>query len=321
MKYALKYLLTLIAFGIWLNCNAQDARTLVQEGKELAAKREHAGAIEKYKAALKLEPDNSTANYQMAFSLNATGKGVDAIPYLQKVAAAGRSASVTASAYSLMGSIYDKNRQPKQAVESYLQAIKAAPDDYTLHYNIALAYFRARQYNEAEKSALTVLAADPKHTASLRLYALVTFHQNKRAPAMLALCRFLALEPNGTSSAEAYGNLQSILKGGSLKLAPGEKAPVVDALNRKLNQAITSAVGSVDKTKAPVILLSKQLSAVFKALGPLLEKQAEPFLSSLATEYYQLAQTDRMAAFADHISQSVDKTAAARAKASGRQEF
>ncbi|MCD8742424.1 tetratricopeptide repeat protein [Mucilaginibacter roseus] len=308
-------------FIIRLNSNAQDARTLVQEGSELAAKHDYTNAIEKYKAALKLAPDNSAANYQMAFSLNAMGKGADAIPYLQKVVAAGSSSTITASAYSLMGSIYDKRGQARQAIESYLQAIKLAPEDYTLHYNIALAYFRARLYAEAEKSALTVLAADPKHTASLRLYALVTFHQNKRAPALLALCRFLALDPNGASSAEAYGNLQSILKGGSLKLAPGEKALVVDALNKKLNQAITSAVGSIKKGGATAPLLAKQLSAVFKALGPLLEKQAEPFLNSLVTGYYQLAQADRMAEFADHISQSVDKAAAARAKASGRQEF
>ncbi|MCC8410796.1 tetratricopeptide repeat protein [Mucilaginibacter sp. UR6-1] len=319
MKYVLKYLIIAVVFFIYVPCHAQDARSLTQQGIELADKQQYADAIEKYNAALKLEPNNTSANYRMAFSLNASGKRAEAIPYLQKVITSGASPMMIASAYSLLGNIYDKSAQPTQAIDSYLKAIKTDSADYTLHYNLALAYFRARQYNDAEKSALTVLATNPKHTGSMRLYALVTFHQNKRGPALLALCHFLSLEPKGASSTEAYGNLQSILKGGALKIAAGEKSPVIDASTRQLNQAITTAVNTVDKSKytAPVTLLEKQLSAVFIQLGNMASKQtANPaFFKNIAAEYYQLAQTDRMPAFANFISQSVDKNAAAWVKA------
>ncbi|MBE9583999.1 tetratricopeptide repeat protein [Mucilaginibacter sp. JRF] len=314
----LKHLIIAVLLIADLSCFAQDARTLIKEGSELADKKQYTNAIEKYKAALTLEPNNSTANYQMAFSLNAAGKAKEAIPYAQKVTTSDASAAVISSAYSLMGNIYDKSAQPKPAIDNYLQAIKTDSANYKLHYNLALVYFRARQYAQAEKSALKVLAHEPKHTGSIRLYALVTFHQNKRAPALLALCYFLSLDPDGASSAEAYGNLQSILKGGSLKIAPGEKPPVIDAQTRELNQAIVTAVSTVDKGKqAPAALLSKQLSAVFTNIGGITQKRSTdaPFFNHLATHYAQLAQSNRMPAFANYISQSVDKAAAAWVKA------
>jgi tetratricopeptide (TPR) repeat protein len=318
MKPILKHLIIAVLLTTVLPCFAQDARTLIKEGSELADKKQYANAIDKYKAALTLEPNNSTANYQMAFSLNAAGKAKEAIPYAQKVTTSDASAAVISSAYSLMGNIYDKSAQPKQAIENYLQAIKTDSANYKLHYNLALAYFRARQYNQAEQSALKVLTHEPKHTGSVRLYALVTFHQNKRAPALLALCYFLSIDPKGPSSAEAYGNLQSILKGGSLKIAPGEKPPATDAQTRELNQAIVTAASTVDKGKqAPATFLSKQLSAVFTSIGRVNQKQPTdaPFFNDLATRYAQLAQSNRMTAFANYISQSVDKAATAWVKA------
>ncbi|RYE22937.1 MAG: tetratricopeptide repeat protein [Sphingobacteriales bacterium] len=319
MKPTLKHFITLIVLTFTLTSYAQDARSLVKEGITLNNAKQYAGAIEKYKAALSLEPDNATANYQIAFTLNTTGKATDALPYLQKVVAADASPAVIASAYGLMGSIYDKTAQPQKAVECYLQAIKTDPANYMTHYNLGLTYFRIRQYAEAEKSALAALAIDPKHNESIRLYALVTFHQDKRAAALMALCRYLSLVPAGPKSTEAYGNLQSILKGGALKAEPGVKPPVADAQTRELNRAITTAVNTVDKQKytSPATLLSKQLSVLFTQLGPIVEKQTAntPFFSGLAAQYYQLAQTDRMMAFANFISQSGDKSAAAWVKA------
>ncbi|RYY36787.1 MAG: tetratricopeptide repeat protein [Sphingobacteriaceae bacterium] len=323
MKPVLKHLLTITACAFCLPGFAQDTRTLIKEGIELNNAKQYTTAIEKYKAALALEPDNTTANYQIAFSMNSAGMGYEAIPYLQKVVSADASPTIVSSAYSLMGSIYDKSAQPKQAIDSYLQAIKLDTTNHLLHYNLALAYFRAKQYNEAEKSVLKMLAAEPKHPGSVRLYALVTFHQDKRAVALLALCRFLSIEPKGPSSAEAYGNLQSILKGGSLKAEPGVKPPLADAANQALNQVITLAVNTVDKRKytSPATLLAKQLNAIFTQLGPIAEKQANtsPFFKGLASHYYQLAQNERMIAFANFISQSTNKSAAAWVKAHANQ--
>ncbi|RVU02874.1 tetratricopeptide repeat protein [Mucilaginibacter limnophilus] len=318
MRSAVTYILLVTLLGFGITVNAQDARALIKEGIQLNQEKQYTAAIEKYKAALALEPDNTTANYQIAVSLSVSGKGLDALPYLQKVVTEDASAAVLSSSFALMGNIYDKAAKPDKAIDSYLKAINTDTANYLLHYNLALAYFRAKKYNEAEKSVLNVLAKEPKHTGSLRVYALVTFHQNKRAPALLALCRLLSISPTGQSSGEAFGNLKSILKGGTLKADPGVKPPVVDAKNKELNQAIITAANNTGTgTQSNTAFLGKQLAAIFIKLGTIANKQTadNTFYDDLAEHFHQLALSDRMTAFANFISQSADKNAAAWVKA------
>ncbi|GAA4314583.1 hypothetical protein GCM10023149_10790 [Mucilaginibacter gynuensis] len=316
MKSILKIISTILFCALSLGALAQDANSLVKEGIELNNARNYTGAIEKYKAALTLEPANINANYQIAFSLNALGKGSDALPYLQNVVEGNASANIMAASYGLMGSIYDKLSQAQKSVDSYKLAIKADSTDHSMYYNLGLAYFRNRQYAEAEQSAIAAIGLKPDHAASIRLYALVTFHQNKRMPALLALCHFLWLEPTGAKNDEAYTNLQSILKGGELKA--GQTSGTVSADTRELNQAITTVVAGANNKKypTPATLLSEQLKAIFAAAGNLAKKQTGGSLlyNKLVNRYYKLAQTGNMPAFANYISQANDKGAAAFVK-------
>jgi hypothetical protein len=284
---------------------AQDASVsdLIKQGIELNNARDYAGAIEKYKQSLSTEPDNPQANYQMAFTLSAAGKGTEGIPYLNKTVAT--SNNFTGPAYELLGSIYDAAKQPQQAIDAYKAGIKIKPDYQPLYFNLGLAYFRAKQFADAELAAIEAIKLDFKHANSQRLYALVAFHQNKRAPALLALCSFLLLEPDGARSAEAYTNMQSILKGGTLKT---EKA---DAAAITLNKALSAAAATTDNRRyaSPADLLAAQLKAVFMAVGPLAEKQTgnDFFRNYYASFFYKLAQTEHMPAFARLMDLSANK--------------
>ncbi|MEO6149801.1 MAG: tetratricopeptide repeat protein [Mucilaginibacter sp.] len=306
----MKRLIIGLSLLICITASAQDARSLVKEGIQLSSTKDYTGAIEKFRSALAVEPDNASANYQMGFTLNASGKGADALPYLQKATVT--NSAVAGAAYALMGSVYDRANQSQKAVESFLSAIKITPNDYSLHYGIGLAYFRARRYADAEQSALNALKLEPKHPGSIRLYALVTFHQNKRAPALLALCQFLWLEPNGTKSAEAYGNMQSILSGGELKAEPGIKP--VNATNRYLNNVIITSAQLATKAKYATAAdkLSAQLQYILENIGPIAEKQTgnDSLFTALTRYYYKLSQTGRLPAYARFISQGADKSAA-----------
>ncbi|MDB5062013.1 MAG: hypothetical protein JWP67_1856, partial [Mucilaginibacter sp.] len=139
------------------------------------------------------------------------------------------------------------------------------------------------------------------YAASQRMYALVTFHQNKRAEALLGFCRFLMLEPNTTQSAEAFGNLQNILNGGSLKPEPGYKPSYATKANADYqNKLLTKArCGFATRRYAsPSDLLTAQLKAVFTALGTM-PKDKYYF----ADYFYKLSQTEHLSTFARLISQ------------------
>ena len=283
-----------------------DVNALIKQGIELNRAHDYAGAIEKYKQALNTDPENAQANYQLAFSLAASGKGTEGIPYLNKVTKA--NGTLTGPAYELLGSIYDAAKQPQQAIDAYKEGIKIKPDYQPLYFNLGLAYFRAKQYTDAELAAIEAIKLDAKHANSQRLYALVTFHQNKRAPALLALCNFLLLEPDGPRSAEAYTNMQSILKGGALK-TEGK----TDAANIALNKTLLTAAATTDTRRyaSPADLLSAQLKAIFTAVGQLSEKQTgnDFFRNYYAAFFYKLAQTEHIPAFARLMDLSANKMA------------
>lgn len=312
MKEVSKIFIIILLFAKAAIAQTPDAKSLVREGIDLNNQKNYAGAIEKYKAALALDAGYAPGNYQMAFSLNVTGKGLDGIPYLQKVfTSTTASINLISGAYDLAGSIYDQNHQPQKAIESYQAGIKANPTYQPLQYNLALAYFRNKQYADAEATATGAIGLDPKHASSLRLYALVCFHQNERLQALFGFCEFLIQEPNTARSAEAFGNIQHILQGGALKPEPGQKAVAAVAnLAIGQNQIITKALASFAKRRyaSASELLTAQLTAVFNASNKMpVEKYL--FWYAMNDHLGLLSKTENMPAFARFINQSAPENA------------
>jgi tetratricopeptide (TPR) repeat protein len=286
---------------------------LIKQGVDLHNQGKYADAIDKFKEALKADPDNGYANYEIAFSLYAFKKPNDAIPYLQKAVKASN-AKLSVASYALLASIYDESNQPTKAIETYNEAIKIDPNYPQIYYNLGIAYFRNQQFSEAESSAIDAIKHDPKNASSQRLYALVTFHQNKRANALLGFCSFILLEPTGQRAAEAYANIQHIIQGGALKNANGGTtitiSPKDDKETGSLNLGITLVVqSSQSKNLKGVDLLEYQLKTIFALAGQLSEKKTDKtfFDKFYADYFYKLAQTTYMPAFTRVVALSGTK--------------
>lgn len=240
------------------------------------------------------QSDDPAVNYKAALELVNNNKGVDGIPYLQKVIKT--NSNYTNAAYSLLGSIYDKSNEPQKAIATYKEGLKAFPQDQNLNFNLGIAYFRDKQYAQAELSAIEAIKIDPKHANSQRLYGLVTFHQNKRANALLAFCNFLLLDPNSDKSDEAVTNMKSILKGGVLKAdGAANKLSAADVKeNAKLNAIITASITSGRAKKlSGDALLEYQLKTIFTQVGQLsAAKSSKNFFDTFYADYfYKLAQS------------------------------
>ena len=316
-KAILIFLLAIGTFAASAQDNPNDA--LMKEGMALHNQGNYAGAIEKYNAVLKADPENGYANYELAFSLYASKKGAEALPYLDKAVKADQP-KLTVAAYSLMASIYDESHQSPKAIEAYGKAIKIDPDYPQIYYNLGIAYFRNQQYAEAENAAIEAIKHNPKNASSQRLYALVTFHQNKRANALLGLCSFILLEPNTARSTEAYNNIQSILKGGVIKNADGSTTVGVSAKDDKetgtLNTSISLiALSAQNKKLAGIDLLTYELKSAFTMFGELDEKKitGKTFFDKFFVAYfYKLAQTDNMPTLAHTVTLTVNKEESAK---------
>ena len=317
MNNLYKLLLTLtvscfIQFAVLAQGNNQ-ANDLIKQGVDLHNQGKYAEAIDKFTEVLKTDPDNGYANYEISYSLYASKKPKEAIPHLEK-AVQSANASLNVAAYCLLASIYDEDNQSLKSIETYNLAIKINPDYPQIYYNLGIAYFRNQQYTEAENSAIEAIKHNPKNASSQRLYALVTFHQNKRANALLGLCSFLLIEPTGPRAAEAYGNIQHIIQGGVLAGANGKTtitvSPQDDRETGTLNMGIQMVVASA-KTKnlAGADLLQYELKTIFALTGQLSEKKTDKsfFDKFFAAYFYKLAQSDNMPAFTHTITLTDNK--------------
>jgi len=278
IKYVIICLFITVAVDKAPAQNTDDARALIKEGVKLNEEKKYAEAIGKYRQALKIDTGNMFASYQLAYSLFLSDKGTEGLPYLQKVIIGDE--KLRAAAYDLSGLIYFKNKQ----------------------------------YAEAEANAIEAIKLDPKHAGTQRMYALVSFHQDKRAQALLGFCSFILLEPNTARSAEAYSNIQHILQSGNLKPGPGETATHLTDVNANaLNQSITEATADFIRKKndSPGNLFTARLTATFVNIGKLAEKQTgnDFFRKYMAAFFYQLAQSPNMPAFARVVSQSTPESA------------
>ncbi|MCO5935542.1 tetratricopeptide repeat protein [Mucilaginibacter sp. RB4R14] len=299
MRFLVSTLFFLIAAtGI---SSAQDAAGLTKEGQQLYRHKQYTAAIEKYKAALTAEPDNARANYEMALGLFSSGKGPDGLPYLEKSIKANASVTLTAASYSLMGSIYGNSKQLPKAIEAYRNGIKTDSTNQRIYYNLGIVQYRSKLYPDAEQSFISAIKRDSMDTGSIRMYALVTFHENKRADAVLGLSRFLQLQPNAARSKEAFGNLQNILQRGTLEAEVGYISTAATKAEAFAQNKITTKVLAGFMTRkyaSPTALLSAQLRELFTIFAT----QPKPYRYS--PYFYKLSQTDNFETFVKVISQS-----------------
>jgi tetratricopeptide (TPR) repeat protein len=308
MKTCHKILVLFIALILSLAVKAQSnqqAVALVKEGVALHDQGKYAEAIEKYQAALKLDPNYPTAYHEMSFTLFSTGKGKEAIPYLEKLI---KLDPKSGAAYDMLGSIYDDNNEPEKGIELFQKGLSIEPDYQRLHYNLSITYYRVKKYKESEDCAIDAIKLDPKHASSHRAYAMALAMQGKRGCALLGWCSFLLLEPQTKRSVAAYQNIQAILHYGIQKT--GEKSinmsvntnDLLNSGNLILPLAIvnaTSGKSSLSVTDS----LKFQLIGVFKIGSSLYGDQKNDFYTRSMADYFKkLGESENMEAFTRFIS-------------------
>lgn len=310
------FLIVLLLFSA-VNLFAQDKKTeaeaLIRQGTALHDAKKYDEAIAKYDEALKIDPDNAGAMFEKGFSLAASGKTDLAIPILEKVAATNQ----VASAYDVLGSIYDDKQDFDKAMKCYTQGIAAFPKYQKLWYNICISYYRQKKYKQAEDAAIEAIKLNPKHASSHRAYAMVTFQEGKHENSLLAWCSFLMMEPQTQRSAEACNYIKYILyhniKGNSITIGnAGDQSnaqQMAISIGVTGSLAIQKAIDEKSNTKATAIdSLTIPLTSIFKLTAETKDKADSPFFSKYFADYFgALANTDYMSTFTHYITLSIYK--------------
>jgi cytochrome c-type biogenesis protein CcmH/NrfG len=124
----------------------------------LEARGEEIEALEQFELAVRLEPQNATANNALGASLLAAGRTSEAVPYFQ---AALRLAPDNFDAhYNFATALASENRF-SEAVEQYREATRLHPDDANAEANLGTALAMTGDLAEAKRHFEHALKIDP----------------------------------------------------------------------------------------------------------------------------------------------------------------
>jgi tetratricopeptide (TPR) repeat protein len=271
----------------------QEEQAIVDEGTALHNQGKYDEAIAKYKPILDKHPNNVPVLAKMASTYFAAAKYDDAV----KIASQGSSikSDFQPQFYMILGNSLDKLGKTDEAITALKQASEKLPDNALIHFNLAAILSNTGAFDEAKSHLKTAVQLDPKHASSHYALGQIYYKQEYRFPSMLALFRFLTLEPSSQRSQKALSMLeQNLIAAGETPINEGDFAKY---------EPIMSSIQTSKQTR--VELLDKLFS------GMVNEKQQGKFVVDYYFPYFIALQKNGLVApFAYYIYQSSDPEAA-----------
>jgi tetratricopeptide (TPR) repeat protein len=246
-------------------------RQRVNEGIALHDRGDYDGAIAKYEEVLKENPASVLALYELAFSYSLKKDYRKSLETAYK--GAQYQSDTLTGFYLLIGNNLDLLGESTKAVEVYKKGLKLNPNDYLLHYNLAVTYQTLNNLDEAKKTLKKAVAVNPNHPSSHVLLGTIFYKTKYKTPAFFALSRFLILEPNTRRTPGAFNLLQEILGGG---VKPGKNPDEVNIFVDLAANKDEGDFGSVDM----VMGLSRAANMTEKNKG---KSEAELLVDQLRT--------------------------------------
>lgn len=175
-------------------------RELIEEGVRFYDAGKYDEAVARYQQVLAAEPTNTTALAELALTYNTLDRNTEATAICEKLLKANPSGSE--GVYVTYGNSLDGLHKPKDAVRAYEQGLKYFPESYSLSYNLGVAQARSGQVPASIGSFQRAVTFNPNHASSHLSLGLMQTSSQHRIPGLLALGRFLVLEPRSRRAAE-----------------------------------------------------------------------------------------------------------------------
>jgi len=209
------------AFEHALRLKPESSKTLNNIGKAYAAQQQWAPAEREFRAALRIEPANPDANYNLGVLLLMQGAPAQAIPHLLRVPTpqgklnlvraylqSHRTAEALRTADRLaqdnrkdvqiqfsLGVLLGSAQQYSAALRGLEQAAALQPNSFEILYNLSEVLLRSGENARAELILNRAIKLEPENAAALRLLAQSYFAQSRPLDALDLLIRTHKLEP------------------------------------------------------------------------------------------------------------------------------
>lgn len=313
------YIIMFIAL-FTLQLTAQNnIKIFIEEGIAHHDRGEFDEALEAYKKALILDPQSTVVNYEMALSYFQKKDYKNAIARADIVI--DKKEDNLINAYLVKGSALDMLGKVKESIKLFEKAIRKFPDDYLLHYNLALNYYKLNQMDKAQENVNTAIKNNPSHNSSHWVLANIEFAKGNTVQSLLANHYFLFLEPNSSRSLNAYKLLRKNFGANvtqekdnaiTINVSMGEDDDPFSPAALMLGLMGASNLLPENADKTPEEFFAENTESFFKILGELKkEKQTGLYWDYYVPFFYNLSKSEHLETYCMYISQSGNEKAMA----------
>lgn len=150
-RYLFFLILCLASFAGNVYAQTDDYAALHQ-GNRAFQRGEWSKAEQYYREALKANPRNARALFNLGDAYLAQKNGKDALDCFVKAAKTETNKSVKAMAYHNIGFIHHNNKDYDKAIDAYKEALRNNPRDEDTRYNLALAQKQKKDHQQQDQN-------------------------------------------------------------------------------------------------------------------------------------------------------------------------
>lgn len=186
---------------------AEDTEQMIRDGIALHDQQKYGEAIELYERVLELEPDNVLAGYELAFAHQANGDLDNCIKVAESTFEQSRDAEaddyVLASLYGMLASCHSAGGATDIALGVFEEGLEQYPDNYDLHFNIAITFAKRQQFDESVEHLQRAAELDPSRSSPFYYLGSIYYETRLDPLAILAYTAFLHREFNSERTVTA----------------------------------------------------------------------------------------------------------------------
>lgn len=142
---------------------AARAQKLLKKGIKAHDRHDYDKAVEYYRQVLEIDPVNSAAYYEMAYSLSSKGEQAQALDAAVRAIALNPKAE---NYYILEANILDDLGYSEEALETFRRLLEIKPDSYSGRINLGVTLERMSKFDAAEKEFQAARKIDPERPSA-----------------------------------------------------------------------------------------------------------------------------------------------------------
>ncbi len=179
--------------------NVQEAKQKGREAIVLVDKGQLDEGIKLLKEAQKLDPENMTYPYEIAYALYVKQDFKGAVKYLEDLL---KHKDVNDRVYQLLGNCYDNLGKKEKAIETYEKGIALFPDAGNIYLEIGIVYMVKEDYNKALGYYEKGISVDPAFPSNYYWASKIYCASKEEVWGMIYGELFMNLERNSKRTAE-----------------------------------------------------------------------------------------------------------------------